>query len=186
MAVNFGFYRITHNTLFMVLIGCFTFFVGNCVVYAASSGKKLVIRDTIPGGREDILSVPRIKWYVSAVLAVRILQLALLFMKNGLEAMIINDFELMLTRGAMGHLMISVFPLIPVLPLQPPAHCHILYTRVCRDREGSGTDHHDRGISLLRLQEQEKSVQGRRNRHSDDHPALYRQLRVQVHSAGIF
>ena len=115
VAVNFGFYRITHNTLFMVLIGCFTFFVGNCVVYAASSGKKLVIRDTIPGGREDILSVPRIKWYVSAVLAVRILQLALLFMKNGLEAMIINDFELMLTRGAMGHLMISVFPLIPVL-----------------------------------------------------------------------
>ena len=115
VAVNFGFYRITDNTLFMVLIGCFTFFVGNCVVYSAYSGRRLVIKDTIPGEREDILSIPRIKWYVSAVLAARILQLVLLFLKNGLEAMIINDFELMLTRGAMGHLMISVFPLIPVL-----------------------------------------------------------------------
>ena len=115
VAVNFGFYRITDNTLFMVLIGCFTFFVGNCVVYSAYSGRRLVIKDTIPGEREDILSIPRVKWYVSAVLAARILQLVLLFLKNGLEAMIINDFELMLTRGAMGHLMISVFPLIPVL-----------------------------------------------------------------------
>lgn len=115
VAVRFGFYRITDNTLFMVLIGCFTFFLGNCAVYAAYSGRRLVVKDVIPEAREDILSIPRIKWYVSAVLLARLLQLAWLFLTKGPQAMIANDFELMVTRGMMGHLMISVFPLIPVL-----------------------------------------------------------------------
>lgn len=115
LGVWMGFYRITDNTMFMVLVGGLFFFAGNCLVHLAFRDSAPVSRADISGIDRDILSVDRIRWYVILVLSLRFLQLLLIFARNGIDRVIANDFELLLTKGAMGHLMISVFPLIPIL-----------------------------------------------------------------------
>ena len=115
LGVWMGFYRITDNTMFMVLVGGLFFFAGNCLVHLAFRDSAPVSRADIFGIDRDILSVDRIRWYVILVLSLRFLQLLLIFARNGIDRVIANDFELLLTKGAMGHLMISVFPLIPIL-----------------------------------------------------------------------
>lgn len=115
IATRLGFFRISDNTMFMVLIGSLMFFGGNCLAQAFFAGAPLAVREKIIGTDQDVLSVFRIKIYITAVLGIRILQLISVVASKGLEGVIENDFEALMTRGIMGHLMISVFPLIPVL-----------------------------------------------------------------------
>lgn len=115
IAVRLGFFRISDNTMFMVLVGSLMFFVGNCIVQASYTGAPLAVHEKERAADRDVMSLFRIKIYVSMVLGIRTLQLLRLIASQGLDNMIANDFELFVTRGLMGHLMISVFPLIPVL-----------------------------------------------------------------------
>ena len=115
VATRFGFIRVTENTMVMVLFGCFFFFVGNCVIHLLFNDSSSIIRKIPSDSEADLLSVQRIKFYVTAALLIRVLQIGVLFLKYGLEGIVANDFALMVTRGPIGHLMISVFPLIPVL-----------------------------------------------------------------------
>ena len=110
-----GFYKVTDRTMLMVLIGGLCFFAGNCLIHILSRDTAPANRRDISGLSQDILDIDRVRCYVTLVLGLRFLQLLLIFARNGLAKVTANDFELLLTKGIMGHLMISVFPLIPIL-----------------------------------------------------------------------
>ena len=111
---GFGFYRVTGDTMCILLIAGIIFYfaaAGASVVQSrggvcAAAGSALL---------PNVFNMKRVSAFVSAVLMIRLVQLVGLFLRHGLSGIIANDFRLLLARGIIGHLMISVFPLIPLL-----------------------------------------------------------------------
>lgn len=117
IGVKLGFIRIDDNTCSMLIYGTLSFATGT--IFAEYIFNRIdKVRDNKSVKREygPLCSI-RIKpalYFTYIVIILRILQLALKFSKYGFEGMVSNDYEQFIARGPVGHLLISVFPLMPV------------------------------------------------------------------------
>lgn len=132
IAAKFGFIEINTGVQKMLLYAVIAFFTGEFAVagvynYISNSDKSVVYRK--PGVVKGLFSTEEYSLkktrneifldnalvYVYFVLFVRIAQVLLLYRKHGIAGLMANDFELMLTRGPVAHLLVSIFPLIFLL-----------------------------------------------------------------------
>lgn len=115
IATHFKFYEINTNTQFMILLSILCFFVGTVIsltIYQKSN-------KNIKRGKEhkitNVLNMKLVTLYVGAVLIIRILQILFKIYLYGLAAIEYNDFELLISRGPVSHLELSIFPLTIIM-----------------------------------------------------------------------
>lgn len=109
---RYGFYAITEKTLFMIIVGSISFFMGSIILHSLY-GK--IHTGRISKGEINTINIRKAANYVSAILLIRIINLLYIFGTHSLNAIIANDFSLLIARGLMGHLMISAFPFVPLI-----------------------------------------------------------------------
>lgn len=110
---NYNFIKIGENTCFMLLIGIISFSFGALIISLTINNQKksdYFFKSCLTNYQLDAISN-----YVLIVIVLRIAELFLLICKYGILGLLADDFKLLVTRGVIGHLLISIFPLIPIL-----------------------------------------------------------------------
>lgn len=116
-AVNLGFFKISSEVIEMLLLGIGVFFLGSL---SANFRKRVskTKRKVEYGNSENKFSfykMPRMLCYVVAVEAMVIFRLVSIVRKLGVSFISTSDFEGLLLRGIMGHIFLTIYPLIPII-----------------------------------------------------------------------
>ena len=113
-ATKLNFIKINEDTQLMIFIGMICFFVGTIVTMTFRQRVKMTYQSNEKNFQE-IVKIENFLPYIKLVLAIRIIQILILYSRYGLSGLMANDFELMLTRGWVSHLLLSIFPLMIIL-----------------------------------------------------------------------
>lgn len=113
-ATKLGFIEINEDTQLMLFAGLLCFFSGNVLsmfflknTNGYSSGMKKEFT--------ELIRIEKFLPYIRLVLFIRIVQIIILYARYGIDGLMANDFELLLTRGWVAHLLLSIFPLMFVI-----------------------------------------------------------------------
>lgn len=110
---NYGFYKINNQTLLMLLIGLSCFFVGFAIANKIIPlNKNSYVIQQIDFKNFKMKHVLRYVLFVELLTIVRFIYIIL---KNGASFITTPLYEGMLTKGALGHLLLTIYPLIPVV-----------------------------------------------------------------------
>ena len=106
--VHFGFIPVENNTVALIMIASLFFYIGMMFVSR--------VNITLNGkGNKLILNIKWVYRYVSVVIIIRILEIIYRVRAVGFGNLSNDDFSLMINHGITGHLMLSIFPLMPVI-----------------------------------------------------------------------
>lgn len=110
---NYGFFEISSQTLLMLSIGLVCFFIG----FAMANKINPLTRNSHVMQQIDlkIFNMRHILRYVLFVEALTIMRFMYIILTNGISFITTEMYEGILTRGPMGHLLLSIYPLIPII-----------------------------------------------------------------------
>lgn len=110
---NNGFLRISNQTLQMLSVGLVCFFVGFAIANKMNPlGKNSHIIQQID---LNIFKMKYVLRYVLFVEVMTILRFLYIILTNGISFITTNLYEGLLTRGPLGHLLLSAYPLLPIV-----------------------------------------------------------------------
>lgn len=114
---RYGFYKITNEVILMILSGLIMIFIGGLIAdFNKRVSKTKVIIDYEQNHEKFIFyRIKTIKKYVYLVAVITIIRLTLIIVQHGLLYITTADFEGILIRGVFGHLLLTIYPLIPIL-----------------------------------------------------------------------
>ena len=114
VGVRAGFFSISDNTLFVLMLGLFAFFIGTIAIYALRKTNVGLYMEEDRSYLLDNYETDLMLKYSLMVQLIGLMKLARLFLSYGLSGV---AREGVLVSGIFGHLILSIFPLQPFLLL---------------------------------------------------------------------
>ncbi len=116
-AVKFGFYSIENKTILMLMLALVCFFIGNMFANMKRrvSKTKVIIDYEQNHTKFELYKMKNMLVYVYAVEFTGICRLLSIIADEGVHYLSTSDFEGLLIQGIWGHLLLTAYPLVPIL-----------------------------------------------------------------------